>query len=105
MAAADAHVKAADARVDAADAGVVAADADAHVKAAATPSAKAAVRDGRTTVVIPSGTVLKVSLIDALNSDTSSAGDRFLASLAEPVVINGARFFRKGRRFGAVLSA
>ena len=98
VAAADAHVKAADARVTAADAGVVAADADAHVKAAASASAKAAVRDGRTTVVIPSGTVLRVSLIDALNSDTSTAGERFRASLAEPVVINGATLLQKGTK-------
>jgi hypothetical protein len=97
VAAADAHVKAADARVTAADAGVVAADADARVKAAASPAAKAAaVRNGTTRVVIPSGTVLKVSLIDALNSDTSSAGDSFRASLAESVVINGATLLQKG---------
>jgi hypothetical protein len=96
VAAADAHVKAADARVTAADASVAAADADAHVKAAANASAKAAVRDGRTRVEIPSGTVLSVSLIDALNSDTSSAGERFRASLAEPVVINGATLLQKG---------
>jgi hypothetical protein len=106
MAAADAHVKAADARVTAADAGVVAADADARVKAAAIPSAKAAVRDGTTRVVIPSGTVLKVSLIDALNSDTSSAGERFRASLAESVVINGATLLQKGTTvWGRVIEA
>ena len=85
--AADAHVKAADARVKAADAGVVAADADARVKAPANPPAKAVVSAARTKVVIPSGTLLKVSLIDALNSDTSSAGDRFLASLVRGRVI------------------
>jgi hypothetical protein len=106
VAAADAHVKAADARVDAADAGVVAADADARVKDAENPSAKAAVRDRATRVVIPSGTVLKVSLIDALNSDTSSAGEHFLASLAEPVVINGATLLPKGTKVrGRVVEA
>ena len=70
------------------------------------PSAKAAVRDGTTRVVIPSGTVLKVSLIDALNSDTSSAGERFRASLAESVVINGATLVQKGTTvWGRVIEA
>ena len=97
--AADARVKAADARVDAAD-------ADARVKAPANPPAKAVVSAARTKVVIPSGTLLKVSLIDALNSDTSSAGDRFLASLAESVVINGATLLQKGTKVrGRVIEA
>jgi hypothetical protein len=104
--AADAHVKAADARVTAADANVVAADADARVKAGANPPAQAAVRASRTNVVIPSGTVLTVSLIYALSSDTSRAGDRFLASLAEPVVINGATVLEKGTKVqGSVIDA
>ena len=108
--AADARVAAADARVDAADARVAAADAyikaaaayvtaaDAHPKAGASPWAKASVRDGSSKVVIPLGTVLKVSLIDSLNSDTSAAGERFRASLAEPVVINGATLLPKGTK-------
>ena len=101
--AADARVDAANARVAAADAYIKAADAyitaaDARLKAAASPSAKAAVRDGSTKVVIPLGTVLKVSLIDALNSDTSAAGERFQASLAEPVVVNGATLLHKGTK-------
>ena len=75
---------AADARVDAADANARVIAADARVRAA------------RPAAVIPSGTVLKVSLIDALDSDTSAAGDRFLASLAEPVVINGVTLLQKG---------
>ena len=103
---ANARVEAADARVKAADADVVAADADARVKAPANPPAKAVVSAARTKVVIPSGTLLKVSLIDALNSDTSSAGDRFLASLAESVVINGATLLQKGTKVrGRVIEA
>jgi hypothetical protein len=102
--AADAHVKAADARVTAADANVVAADADARVKAGTSPPAQAA--NSKTKVVIPSGTVLTVSLIYALGSDTSRAGDRFLASLAEPVVINGATVLEKGIKLqGSVIDA
>jgi hypothetical protein len=59
----------------------------------AAPSAKAAVA---VTHVIPSGTVLRLSLIDALDSKQSSAGDRFTGSLAEPVVVNGATLLPKG---------
>jgi hypothetical protein len=104
--AADAHVKAADARVTAADAGVVAARADARVGAAANPSATPAVKAARTKAVIPSGTLLKVSLIDSLDSGTSSAGDRFMASLAESVVISGATLLQKGTQVrGRVIEA
>ena len=38
---------------------------------------------------IPAGTVLKVSLIDSLDTDTSVVGDRFLATLTEPVTVDG----------------
>jgi hypothetical protein len=82
---------AADARVKAADAGVVAADADSRV-------VKAAVRTAKAKLLIPSGTLLKVSLIDALSTDTSSVGDRFLASLAESVVVNGTTVLQKGTK-------
>jgi hypothetical protein len=102
--AADAHVKAADARVKAADAGVVAADA--RVAAAANPTAKGTFNPSKAKVVIPSGTVLKVSLIDPVNSDTSSPGDHFMASLAESVVINGATLLQKGTKVrGRVIDA
>jgi hypothetical protein len=94
--AADAYVKAADARVKAADAGVAASEADARVKA---NSAKAAVvKAAKAKLVIPSGTLLKVSLIDALNTDTNSTGDRFMASLAESVVIDGNTVLEKGTK-------
>lgn len=59
----------------------------------AAPQAKAAVAVTR---VIPSGTVLRLSLIDALDSKQSSAGDRFAGSLSEPVVVNGATLLPKG---------
>jgi len=94
--AADAHVKAADARVTAADAGVEAERADARLTTATTPAAKAAAVNNK--ITIPSGTVLRVSLIDALNSDTNSVGDRFLASLAEPVVVEGSTLLPKGTK-------
>jgi len=40
-------------------------------------------------VVIPAGTVLTVRLQQALGSKTSNVGDRFDATLAEPVVVGG----------------
>ncbi|HEX4998258.1 MAG TPA: hypothetical protein VFY29_08535 [Terriglobia bacterium] len=87
--AADAHVKAAEARVEAAELGAAAAAADARV----------ANIDGRSASaqrVIPSGTVLKVILIDELNSEANSAGDHFLASIAEPVIVDGTTVLAKG---------
>jgi hypothetical protein len=56
--------------------------------------------------VIPSGTVLKVALIDGLGTDTNSTGDRFLASLAEPVLIDGRTLLPKGTKVrGRVIDA
>jgi hypothetical protein len=40
-------------------------------------------------VIIPSGTVLTVRLQDAVGSKTSHPGDRFAASLVEPVIVSG----------------
>jgi hypothetical protein len=94
--AADAHVKAADARVDAAAAGVEASKADARVKTTTSPAAKAAAVKEKLT--IPAGTVLNVLLIDGLATDTNSAGDHFLASLAEPVVVDGSTLLPKGMK-------
>ena len=108
-AAADARVKAADARVDAADANARVTAADAHVKDAdaaveasqarvrttTTPAEAAALKEK---LIIPSSTVLEVSLIDGLSTDGNSAGDRFLATLAEPVVVDGRTVLPKGTK-------
>ena len=40
-------------------------------------------------IVIPSGTVLTVRLQDAVGSETSQQGDRFQATIAEPVMVGG----------------
>jgi len=40
-------------------------------------------------IVIPAGTVLTVRLQDAIGSKTSQSGDRFHASLAEPIAVDG----------------
>jgi hypothetical protein len=94
--AADAHVKAADARVNAADAGVAASKADARVKTATTPAARVAAVNKQ--ITMPAGTVLKVLLIDGVSTDGNSAGDRFLASLAESVVVDGRTLVTKGTK-------
>ena len=93
---ADARVKAADAHVRAADAAVDAADADARVAA---PEARAVNPSTVVTrLVIPSGTLLKVALVDALDSDKSSVGDHFLANLSEAVVSDGTTLLQKGTK-------
>ena len=118
--AADARVTAADARDKAADAEARVTAAEAHVRAAdaAVDAAKAETRviaaqpansSGRPTesrVVIPSGTLLKVTLADTVDSDTSSAGDLFLANLSEAVMSDGATLLQKGTQVrGRVVDA
>ena len=101
---ADARVKAADAHVRAADAAVDAAEADARVAAAKTSNSSNSTPSKR--IVIPSGTLLKVTLVDALDSETSSAGDLFLANLSESVTGEGATLLEKGTQIrGRVVDA
>ena len=71
--------------------------ADARLKGAAAP-AKTAVKPLKAKLVIPSGTKLSVALIDLLDTDKNSAGDHFLASLAESVVIDGTTVLEKGTK-------
>jgi len=49
-------------------------------------------------VEIPAGTTLTVAMIDAVGTDTSKAGDTFMASIAEPVVVNGKTVLPKGMK-------
>jgi len=93
--AADARDTAADARagVEVAEARLTAADARIRVAdAAVVAEAKSAQRG----VEIPSGTVLKVALIDGLDSGANNVGDHFLATLTESVVVNGATVLERG---------
>jgi hypothetical protein len=103
-AAADARAEAADARVNATNANARVTAADARVRdTTASDATGAAVRQQ---LLIPSGTVLKVLLIDSLASDTSSAGEYFMASLAEPVVIDGTTILPSGTKVrGRVIAA
>jgi hypothetical protein len=57
-------------------------------------------------ITIPAGTTLRVSLIDAVSSDQSRAGDSFAASLAEPVVSDGQTILARGTKVrGRVVDA
>ena len=49
-------------------------------------------------ITIPEGAKLQVALIDGVSSEKSSPGDTFMASLIQPVVVNGATVLEKGTR-------
>jgi hypothetical protein len=75
---------------------VEASNADARVNNTTTPAAKAAAVKEK--LMIPSGTILRVLLIDALSTDKNSAGDHFLASLAESIGVDGSTILPKGTK-------
>ena len=72
--------------------------ANARIKTATAVVEKATVRATKARIVIPAGTLLKVSLIDPLSTETNSAGDHFLASLTESVVLDGTTILQKGTK-------
>jgi len=47
------------------------------------------VSESRTSLSIPSGTVLKVRMIDSVDSETSQLGQTFQASLDDPIMVDG----------------
>jgi hypothetical protein len=47
-------------------------------------------------VMVPAGTRIRVALIDGVSSNQSSSGDEFLASLTEPIIVNGKTVLAKG---------
>src|SRR5436309_9586700 len=47
---------------------------------------------------IPSGSRLRVALIDGISTTKNAAGDHFLVSLAEPVVVDGKTVLAKGTK-------
>lgn len=57
--------------------------------AAPTAPAAPAVPEAPPPIRVPSGTVLTVTLDQSVSTKDSQAGDRFLASLAEPVTVEG----------------
>lgn len=70
--------------------------------AAAAPAKRAsapAVADAPTsakTIEVPAGTQLTVLLIDSISTEKNKAGDQFMASLAEPIVIHGQTVVDRG---------
>ena len=47
-------------------------------------------------ITIPAGTMISVRTIDAIDSDTNRVGDRFQASLQEPIEVDGVTVAPKG---------
>ncbi|HET7204954.1 MAG TPA: hypothetical protein VFI95_00110 [Terriglobales bacterium] len=54
---------------------------------------------------IPTGTEIKVRMIDSLNSETAKTGDMFHATLEEPIVANGKQLYPKGADVTGTVSA
>ena len=59
----------------------------------ATPPAPAA---STTSMTIPAGTVLKIRMIDAVDSEVSQLGQTFQASLDDPITVNGETVIPRG---------
>jgi hypothetical protein len=52
----------------------------------------------RSTVTVPDGTAIRVTLADMISTDKNQEGDKFTAHLSEPIVINGQVLAEKGDR-------
>lgn len=62
--------------------------------------------ESSTPVTVPAGTALRVRLGQTLASDQNSPGDRFEASVVDPVTVDGKRVISEGARVeGIVVSA
>ena len=57
--------------------------------AAAVAPARVAAAAARAAVTIPAGTTVTVRLIDSINSDITGEGERFRASIDDPIVVDG----------------
>lgn len=53
------------------------------------PVAPAAAAPARAAVTIPAGTTVTVRMIDSINSDITGEGERFRASIDDPIVVGG----------------
>ncbi|HYR89818.1 MAG TPA: hypothetical protein VE422_37440 [Terriglobia bacterium] len=49
-------------------------------------------------ITVPAGTRLRVALIEGVSTNKSSPGDRFSATLAEPVIVDGKMVLEKGTK-------
>ena len=55
-------------------------------------------------IVVPSGTVVSVRMIDSVDSETATVGETFKASLDEPIVVDGEMVFPTGSEVYVKLS-
>src|SRR4030095_6960781 len=51
-----------------------------------------------TKITVPAGTKLRVALLEAVSSDDSHPGDQFMASLTEPITVEGRTVLAKGTK-------
>jgi len=49
-------------------------------------------------ITIPEGTKLRIALIDGVSTTKSSPGDQFLASVADPIVVDGKTIVERGTK-------
>lgn len=49
-------------------------------------------------IMVPAGTRLRVALIDGVSTTKSSPGDKFMASLSEPLIVDGKMVLDKGTK-------
>jgi hypothetical protein len=64
--------------------------------AVAAPGSTSIPRTTSNSVVVPSGTRITIRTIDAVDSDKNHPGDKFLASLEQPLMVNDAMVAPKG---------
>jgi hypothetical protein len=70
--------------------------APAGAKSASAAAARPAAPAGPTLIEVPAGTDVTIILTDPISTGKNKAGDIFTASLAEPLVINGATVAARG---------
>jgi hypothetical protein len=79
---------------------------EARNRAGVNPGSNSTPREGPTAVSVPAGAILRVRVDQSLDTRTQKAGDRFTATLEEPVSVNGRVILPRGTRFvGAVTRA
>ena len=71
---------------------------DSDPRVSETPLKQEHLNDTTRPVVVPAGTRLSVRTIDAIDSTTNHVGDRFGASIEEPLTIDGRVLIPKGTR-------
>jgi hypothetical protein len=57
------------------------------------------------TVQLPESTAITITLVDSIDSDIHVSGDRFMAQLAEPIVVNGKTCFAAGAQVVGIVDS